>query len=58
LSLLINIIHQLFLINIYNKFKAISMTDGYIDGQQIKVCPSQADKNRAALAAAKLKVQT
>jgi len=34
------------------------MTDGYIDGQQIKVCPSQADKNRAALAAAKLKVQT
>jgi hypothetical protein len=34
------------------------MTDGYIEGQQIKVCPSQADKNRAALAAAKLKVQT
>jgi hypothetical protein len=34
------------------------MTNGYICNQQIKICPSQADKNRAALAAAKLKIQT
>lgn len=32
------------------------MNNGFIKDQQVRVCPSQADKNRAALAAAKLKI--